>query len=40
MVKYLRVEGFNPVVQDVKGRTAVDVAHEYGNSSLLELLES
>ena len=38
MVKYLRVKGFDPMVQDVKGRTAVDVAHECGSSSLLGLL--
>ena len=39
MVKYLRVKGLDPMVQDVKGRTAVDVAHESGISRLLGLAE-
>ena len=40
MVKYLRVKGLDPMAQDVKGRTAVDVARERGNSGILGLLEA
>ena len=40
MVKDLRVKGLDPMAQDVKGRTAVDVARERGNSGILGLLEA
>jgi hypothetical protein len=39
VAKYLRLKEYDPMVQDEKGMTAVDVAREGGNTSLLGLLE-